>query len=163
MKMEKKIFKIGLWFLIFGILFFIVLNYKVVITALTSFFLYLWLKLVLKVQQCSSLQIQLDLWRCVVSGSEWKHEIHIRDNFTCQMCDRKEDPNHKTFQIHHIVFKCKGGSNHPSNLMLVCPECHALIHKCQPPIKRKHSKRRKSQKKRRHQQVKRGGIAIYLH
>lgn len=59
---------------------------------------------------------------------EWKYLIHIRDNFTCQHCGAIEDPEHPTFQIHHIVFKCRNGSDDPNNLLLTCPECHKYFY-----------------------------------
>lgn len=59
---------------------------------------------------------------CTKKG--WKIEVHIRDNYTCQHCGAKEDPNHLTFQVHHVVFKCQGGSSNLDNLLLTCPFCH---------------------------------------
>ena len=77
----------------------------------------------------------------------WKYEIHIRDNFTCLHCGKKEDPNNPTFQIHHLIFKCLGGSNDPSNLILVCPECHKYhfhgLGYPQPRNKRRTKKKKK--------------------
>ena len=78
---------------------------------------------------------------------EWKREVHIRDNFTCQHCGAKEDPKHITFQVHHIVFKCKGGSSSLDNLMLLCPLCHRILHKMCPTSRKQ---RRKKKKKHHH-------------
>ena len=30
--------------------------------------------------------------------------------------------------MHHIKPRIEGGSDHPSNLVTLCPNCHALIH-----------------------------------
>ena len=64
-----------------------------------------------------------------MSTSSWKREVHERDCFTCQFCGSKENPEHTTFQVHHIRFRCNGGGNELSNLMLLCPQCHANLHK----------------------------------
>jgi len=58
-----------------------------------------------------------------VVTENWKFEVHKRDSFTCRICGAEEDPKHPTFQVHHVVFKCNGGSNNLSNLVLLCPEC----------------------------------------
>lgn len=76
----------------------------------------------------------------------WKFEVHERDNFTCQICGAKEDSKRVTFQVHHIVFKCNGGSNNLSNLKLLCPECHRKLHNSSPTG---NSRKRKSKKRRR--------------
>lgn len=42
---------------------------------------------------------------------------------TCEICGIE------TFtDKHHIVSKSKGGSNHPSNLTNLCPNCHRAVH-----------------------------------
>jgi HNH endonuclease len=33
-----------------------------------------------------------------------------------------------TLEIHHIEFVSAGGSNDPSNLLVLCPNCHSLHH-----------------------------------
>ena len=43
----------------------------------------------------------------------------------CQLCDYKVE---KVLNIHHIIEKAKGGLNLRSNLIVVCPNCHAEIH-----------------------------------
>jgi 5-methylcytosine-specific restriction endonuclease McrA len=85
-----------------------------------------------------------------MSDKMWKVFVHKRDNYTCQHCGAKEDPNHFTFQVHHIIFKCKGGSNDLSNLLLVCPFCHKhYYHGCGYP-KRENKRQNRRRKKRRH-------------
>ncbi len=36
--------------------------------------------------------------------------------------------NEVTCDAHHIVPRAKGGSDHPSNLTYICPNCHRLAH-----------------------------------
>jgi len=78
-----------------------------------------------------------------VAGSKWKKQVHIRDNYTCQNCGNKEDPKHLTFQCHHIIWKCHGGSSSLDNLKLLCPKCHDVVHKVSPRRKKKKKKHRK--------------------
>jgi 5-methylcytosine-specific restriction endonuclease McrA len=87
-----------------------------------------------------------------VIRSNWKIAIHIRDNYTCQHCGAKEDPSNLTFQVHHIVFKCKGGSSDPDNLLLACPFCHKhFYHSDGYPKGNRHrvSRRKKGKRNRR--------------
>jgi 5-methylcytosine-specific restriction endonuclease McrA len=81
-----------------------------------------------------------------VVTENWKFEVHKRDNFTCQRCGAKEDPKHPTFQVHHVVFKCNGGSNNLNNLQLLCPECHRKLHNSNPVG---NSRKHRSKKRRR--------------
>ena len=66
-------------------------------------------------------------WRDVRMG------VLQRDGFRCQHCSyicsvkelkRKSDK----LQVHHLLFKSEGGSNHPSNLITLCRRCHTLVH-----------------------------------
>ena len=50
-----------------------------------------------------------------------------RDNHECQICCKKEGYKHKNnvpLEIHHIVYRCQGGCDDPSNLITLCPACH---------------------------------------
>ena len=51
--------------------------------------------------------------------------ILYRDNYTCQICKKKEG----IFDIHHIIQRKKGGSNRPDNLVCVHTKCHQDFHK----------------------------------
>lgn len=53
--------------------------------------------------------------------------VRERDEFKCRKCGKPEGKSPK-FQLHHIKYRCHGGSNQPENLMLVCPRCHRIIH-----------------------------------
>lgn len=46
-----------------------------------------------------------------------------RDNNQCIICGFHDD-----LQVHHIVHKCKYGSNELDNLVTVCSCCHLVIH-----------------------------------
>ena len=63
-----------------------------------------------------------------VYGIEWndilKKEIRKRDNYTCQICGKKQ--NKKKLDVHHIDEIKK--NNNPKNLISLCHHCHVLIH-----------------------------------
>lgn len=44
----------------------------------------------------------------------------------CELCGYKEHP--KILVVHHIIKRCDGGTNDLTNLQLICPNCHALLH-----------------------------------
>ena len=53
----------------------------------------------------------------------WPHlkwAITDRDERTCQDCGTKRS----VFEVHHIIPRIRGGSDHPTNLKLLCDECH---------------------------------------
>lgn len=55
-----------------------------------------------------------------------KQFVLARDNYTCQVCKKKNGK----LCVHHIIYRCLGGTNIPSNLITVCSECHtAANHK----------------------------------
>ena len=45
-----------------------------------------------------------------------------RDMGICRCCGKKTDD----YEIHHIRARSQGGSDHPSNLVLLCIDCHDL-------------------------------------
>lgn len=49
-------------------------------------------------------------------------EIRDRDNHRCRWCRRPGQ------QVHHIHYRSEGGADEPSNLILLCTECHARAH-----------------------------------
>lgn len=51
-------------------------------------------------------------------------KILTRSNKGCSICGWNE----ATCDIHHIIPKSKGGSNEHNNLIIVCPNCHRIIH-----------------------------------
>lgn len=65
--------------------------------------------------------------------SATRREVFLRDRGLCQspleppVCQGKLEPmDPKHCHVDHIRPLCKGGSNHGSNLRLLCPVCHAL-------------------------------------
>ena len=56
----------------------------------------------------------------------WKairHEVLLRDGFRCQICGKIVQG--RDAQIDHIVSRQDGGSDHPSNLQVLCASDHA--------------------------------------
>lgn len=53
-----------------------------------------------------------------------KAAVLSRDNYTCQICGEKDSK----FEVHHIQFRSKGGSNRMDNLVTLCRDCHKQIH-----------------------------------
>ena len=51
-------------------------------------------------------------------------KILNRANKGCAICGWNES----TCDIHHIIPKSKGGTNNNDNLIIVCPNCHRVIH-----------------------------------
>lgn len=79
-------------------------------------------------------------WLINVKVPEWEAEAHDgrlppeqwdvlrkttlkRDKYICQGCGQQ-----KPLDVHHIIPISKKGKNHLSNLISICPECHARIH-----------------------------------
>ena len=55
-----------------------------------------------------------------------KMMVRARDNYTCQHCKGKKKDNR--INVHHIVFRSKGGSDEPENLITLCKTCHDALH-----------------------------------
>ena len=47
-----------------------------------------------------------------------------RDDYRCCLCHKSCIP----LQVHHIVFRSQGGSDHENNLITLCEQCHKDIH-----------------------------------
>lgn len=56
-----------------------------------------------------------------------------RDKYTCQNCKGKNKDN--KLEVHHIVFRSKGGSDEQENLITLCKTCHDKVHKGELTIK----------------------------
>jgi hypothetical protein len=61
-----------------------------------------------------------------------------RDNYTCQS-GRKVKHSDK-LHVHHVVFRSQGGTNAPSNLIVLCEICHNDLHAGKFSLKEKQSK-----------------------
>ena len=51
-----------------------------------------------------------------------RHIIFERDSYTCILCNRPAS------DLHHIVSRSQGGSDHPHNLVSLCRVHHDLMH-----------------------------------
>ena len=49
-----------------------------------------------------------------------------RDDYTCQYCKGKHKDS--KLEVHHIIFRSKGGSDEESNLITLCHTCHKTLH-----------------------------------
>ena len=49
--------------------------------------------------------------------------IYRREGYRCALCDST-----KYLQIHHVVSRGSGGTDHPHNLVCLCADCHAMVH-----------------------------------
>lgn len=49
--------------------------------------------------------------------------VYKRDDYACVLCD-----DNRRLQIHHVIHRSQGGTNHPQNLVTLCSTCHALAH-----------------------------------
>lgn len=47
-----------------------------------------------------------------------------RDNYTCQCCGKK----HARLEVHHIIYRSKGGTDDEKNLIALCKKCHDAVH-----------------------------------
>lgn len=80
--------------------------------------------------------------QAVYSSKEWVDAVKIvwkRDNAICQCCgkDHRNNENRGTFNIHHIVsFQVKELQTEPSNLVLLCKDCHIFVHSKQNVTKK---------------------------
>lgn len=56
--------------------------------------------------------------------SSRREAVLNRDNYTCQCCGKK----HVRLEVHHIIFRCMGGTDDERNLITLCEKCHKLVH-----------------------------------
>lgn len=54
-----------------------------------------------------------------------RRSVLERDGHRCQHCGR---PMYRGMHVHHIIYRSRGGTNLPSNLISLCPSCHGRIH-----------------------------------
>ncbi len=52
-----------------------------------------------------------------------RKSIYKRDLYECALCGSP-----RGLQVHHVVARSGGGSDHPHNLITLCWRCHAVIH-----------------------------------
>ena len=56
--------------------------------------------------------------------SSRREAVLHRDNYTCQCCGKK----HVRLEVHHIIFRCMGGTDDEKNLITLCEKCHKMVH-----------------------------------
>ena len=56
--------------------------------------------------------------------SSRRSAILHRDNYTCQCCGKKNC----RLEVHHIKFRCNGGTDGEENLITLCEDCHKGVH-----------------------------------
>ena len=54
--------------------------------------------------------------------------VRKRDNYTCQICKKKNSKDDGILEVHHIKQKKDGGSDRPDNLITLHQKCHKLFH-----------------------------------
>jgi hypothetical protein len=59
-------------------------------------------------------------------GDAERNAIHKRDGWRCAVpwCSAR-----KNLEVHHIVFRSRGGGDEPENLISICRQHHALVHR----------------------------------
>ena len=53
-----------------------------------------------------------------------KEAILNRDSYTCQCCGKKN----KRLEVHHIIYRSKGGTDDENNIITLCEDCHSKVH-----------------------------------
>ena len=61
-------------------------------------------------------------------NSALRKEVEARDEFTCQSCGLRGQTFNKIFEVHHIVPVYLNGEDDLDNLVLLCPNCHKMVH-----------------------------------
>ena len=56
--------------------------------------------------------------------SSRREAILHRDNYTCQCCGKKNC----RLEVHHVKFRCNGGTDDEENLLTLCEDCHKGVH-----------------------------------
>lgn len=59
-------------------------------------------------------------------SSKLKPQVLSEHNHTCWICCFDFAP---ILSVHHIVLISEGGDNDLDNLVILCPNCHAIVHK----------------------------------
>lgn len=52
-----------------------------------------------------------------------RKSVYRRDGYRCALCDST-----RGLQIHHVMSRGQGGTNHPMNLITLCWVCHGVAH-----------------------------------
>ena len=62
---------------------------------------------------------------CLRTQKNWTRN---RDKQQCQICGDVLPVPFGRLEVHHIIYRCKGGSDKLDNLVTLCELCHAIIH-----------------------------------
>ena len=57
--------------------------------------------------------------------------VNLRDCLACRVCGQRPTSKigyHAGFEYHHVLQRAHGGSDDPSNLVLLCHSCHVRWH-----------------------------------
>jgi len=68
---------------------------------------------------CKSPRLRLD----ATSYRELHRQVLERDGWRCQNCGSMH------LQVHHLKFRSQAGGDVEQNLITLCPECHARMHR----------------------------------
>lgn len=52
-----------------------------------------------------------------------RRAVYRRDGWRCALCDET-----RYLQVHHVIPRGQGGSDHMMNLITLCSNCHAVAH-----------------------------------
>ncbi len=58
------------------------------------------------------------------SYQDLHREVLARDGWRCQACGSMQ-----ALQVHHLEFRSQSGGDEEQNLITLCTECHARIHR----------------------------------
>jgi predicted HNH restriction endonuclease len=65
-----------------------------------------------------------------IFGTLWwpivRDAVLARDRMSCKLCKSGELSSP---EVHHIIPRHRGGSDHPLNLVTLCSTCHKMIHR----------------------------------
>jgi hypothetical protein len=67
-----------------------------------------------------------------------KAYVLYRDNYICQHCKGKSKD--KKLTVHHVIFRSRGGTDSPNNLITLCETCHEQLHDGKFKLEGKRSK-----------------------
>lgn len=63
-----------------------------------------------------------DNWKDIIK------RIKKRDKYRCRKCKKQFKSNSPYLKVHHIIPLSRGGTNHDSNLISECSDCHRKEH-----------------------------------
>jgi 5-methylcytosine-specific restriction endonuclease McrA len=58
------------------------------------------------------------------SYGKLQRQVLQRDGWRCQLCGSMQN-----LQVHHLKFRSQAGGDEEQNLITLCAECHAQIHR----------------------------------